>query len=87
MAYLCSGLVIPYIQVVRKRSLIIFGIFFESLGLLMMGPSAFLGIHQNVWVMGAGQVLAGLVLPMILIPSLPEMIDIVDYYYEEASFK
>ena len=65
--------------------MIIAGVLFQCIGILLMGPSSLLGFEQDVRIMGAGQVLAGLTLPMMLIPSLPEMTDVVDVYYKQAT--
>ena len=65
--------------------MILAGVPFQCIGILLMGPSSLLGLEQDLRIMATGQVLAGFTLPMMLIPSLPEMTDVVDVYCEQAT--
>ena len=48
-----------------------------------MGPSKLLGLPVSLTLMGMGYALLGVVNPLLLIFSLPEMVDVVDYKYPD----
>jgi MFS family permease len=43
---------------------------------LFIGPSEIFRFPDNLWMMGIGQAFEGVVNPFILVPGLPEMIDV-----------
>jgi hypothetical protein len=83
--YLISSVATPYLNFASKRTTLILGAIIQFIGLLLMGPSAILGIPPNLIIMGIGQVVCGLFLPLMLVPSLPEMIDTVDQLHPNLS--
>ena len=82
VAYLIGSVFSPYLdKYLSGRTMMIMGAFIEFIALLLMGPSAMLNIEPNIWIMGAGQFIGGIFLPLLLVPCLPEMIKIVDILF------
>lgn len=69
---------------VQKRLILITAAFIAFLTNLFVGPSKMFSFPENVWVLALGQILRGLFDPFILVPALPEMIDVAMPLYPES---
>ncbi len=48
------------------------------MGNIFLGPSLYLGLPQEIWVMATGLAILGISGPLIYIPILPELITIMN---------
>jgi hypothetical protein len=53
------------------------GLLLASIGTALLGPSTYLDLPQQVWVMSVGMTLIGIAGPLLFIPVLPELISIM----------
>lgn len=72
-------------KVWSKRSLILIGVFLTIFSNLLSGPSTLAGLPDSLVIIAAGQILMALVIPLLIIFSLPLMIDIVDSEFHHLS--
>ena len=66
---------------IDKRVVLILSCFGLFITQLFVGPSTLFGFKDSLGLMIIGQVLIGLVLPFVLVPTLPEMSDSVLPHY------
>ena len=62
----------------RKRAVIILGIFLMSLGMFCVGTSKYLGLENNPAMIMLGMMILGVAAGMISIPVLPEMLEAIE---------
>ena len=74
-------------KVYMKRSLIIIGLFLTIFANLLTGPSTLAGLPDSLVIIGIGQGFMGLFGPLLVVFSLPLMIDIVDAEFTHLSEK
>ena len=60
---------------IDKRAVMIVGGLIVSLCVLLMGPSLTLNLPQQVWLIYVGFCVLGFVIPAMIVPNLPELID------------
>eukprot|EP00349_Pseudokeronopsis_sp_Brazil_P003888 CAMPEP_0202964368 /NCGR_PEP_ID=MMETSP1396-20130829/8445_1 /ASSEMBLY_ACC=CAM_ASM_000872 /TAXON_ID= /ORGANISM="Pseudokeronopsis sp., Strain Brazil" /LENGTH=195 /DNA_ID=CAMNT_0049686417 /DNA_START=853 /DNA_END=1438 /DNA_ORIENTATION=+ len=61
-----------------NSALIVLGFFLSSIGNVLLGPSKYFFLPQQVWVMGLGLAILGMAGPLIFIPILPELITLMN---------
>ena len=71
---------------IERRAIIITALFLFFFAFLADGPSLIFNFPNTIWMMAIGQMLHGILLPFIMVPSLPEMIDSVSPFYDESAF-
>lgn len=76
--YVISTFVVGYvINKLSKRVFITLSFLSCTLGIIIMGPSYFLGLPNQLWITIIGMAINGAALGFVFIPILPEMIDSV----------
>ena len=68
-------------KVFETRSIMKYSIIVISIGNLLVGPSKRFRLPDELWVMGIGQVVHGIIDPFIYVLTLPEMINSVSLRY------
>lgn len=71
----CTFLVGYLINKLPKRVFIAISFFACSIAIAIMGPSYYLGMPNQLWILCIGQALSGSALGFVFIPILPEIID------------
>lgn len=77
VSYLAGSVCIGFLPITDKRRALILGAFLAFISLLLMGPSKLLGMEPNLVLMGVGQFSAGFFLSLMIVPSLPQMNDVI----------
>jgi hypothetical protein len=79
-----SSLTLSFAKIsIKKKNLLIFGLIASFVSNLMMGPSTIFHFPQTLFILGVGQAMLGLLNPLLLIFSLPEMVDVIDIKYAD----
>lgn len=89
VAYTISSFAVTMIdtKVWSKRTLIMIGLFLTIFANLLTGPSTLAGLPDILAIIGTGQAFMGLFGPLLIVFSLPLMIDIVDNEFHHLSEK
>ncbi len=78
MFYIPSSVLVQYIpKGIQRRVILILGLVLAFPVNLLIGPSKVFGFPDSLIIMLLGQALMGIVNPLLLIPTLPEMIDCI----------
>jgi Ca2+/H+ antiporter len=76
--YIIAGYVISRIcENVNKKFTLILGLVFSAIAYLLQGPSSILHLPNSLFILINSQVFVGFVIPFIVVPNLPEMMESV----------